>query len=533
MKNTLKKIIKKVLTNKLLVSISIQVYFLLFAEKKIKHMVNFFEKIFGNKTKTNNSIILVDFFPVEETLISYAYFLNQLKEIHGSKILPFCYGDSLMKLWALKIYKSFGAEDIYRVHPNKSQKERVLTAFNKMQKCIKSKDDLMDFTLNNVSVGIDIYESLLRDFNVPTVDFTALYTWEHIKRGLEIYFHWSDFLNSNKVTGIVLSHDNYMWMNILAKVGYKKNVPVYLPSGRFIVRPDGDFSTYKLLINYKEWFESLDSDLKSEGMNWAKEQIEIRLSGVVTEEVYYADKSPYASASLSKYKLSGQSKNKILIASHCFYDNPHAYAKLDYPDFYEWLDYLGSLTVDTGYDWYIKVHPDPLPGTQKTIAKFIEKYPAVKLIPHTESHHDLIDQGMNWVISCYGTIGEEYPLLGANVINCGYNPRISFNFNQHMLTRLELANFIKNLDSFQTQEFDKNEIYKFIFCHHRLRFKDDLIFPSYRALLSSMKNNTEFSAFEYYLSVTSEAQIKKTMSLMKDFILSGKKYMTELGPINL
>jgi hypothetical protein len=531
MKKLLKKIVKKILVNKVVVSLTLFIYTLFFAEEKIKRMIDFFKETFKSEIKTNNSVILVDFFPVEETLISYAFFLNQLKLKFSSKIVPFCYGDSIMRLWAQSIYKSFGSEDIYRVYPTSEQRKRTKKVLHYMHANIKSKDDLMNFKLEDVTIGIDIYESLLRDFNVPTVDLSAAYTWEHIQKGIEIFLHWTDFLNENTVTGIVLSHDNYMWMNILAKVGYKKNVPVYLPSGRFIVKPDGDFSTYKLLAAYKDWFAGLDSSIQAEGLKWAKEQIETRFSGVITEEVYYADKSSYASTSETKFKLGGLSKNKILIASHCFYDNPHAYAKLDYPDFYEWLDYLGNLASGTDYDWYLKVHPDPLPGTLEIVAKIIKKYPGIKLIPHTESHHDLIAQGINWVVSCYGTIGEEYPLLGANVINCGYNPRINFDFNYHMLTREALTDFIKNLGTLPSQEFDKNEIYKFIFCHHRFRYKDDLIFPSYRVFLSSMRANS--SAFEYYLSVTNEAQKKKTMSYMNDFISSGKKYMTEIGPVNL
>ena len=38
-------------------------------------------------------------------------------------------------------------------------------------------------------------------------------------------------------------------------------------------------------------------------------------------------------------------KNKILIAMHNFYDSPHVFGKMLFPDFFEWLSYLVKLSI--------------------------------------------------------------------------------------------------------------------------------------------------------------------------------------------
>ena len=38
-------------------------------------------------------------------------------------------------------------------------------------------------------------------------------------------------------------------------------------------------------------------------------------------------------------------------------DAVHVYGNLIFPDFYEWMVYLGEFSKKTEYEWYIKNHP--------------------------------------------------------------------------------------------------------------------------------------------------------------------------------
>ena len=69
------------------------------------------------------------------------------------------------------------------------------------------------------------------------------------------------------------------------------------------------------------------------------------------------------------------------------------------------------------------------------------------MIPEETSHHQLIREGIKFVFTVYGTVGCEYPLIGAQVINAGNNPHIAYNFNWHPTSIKEHENLVLRLPS--------------------------------------------------------------------------------------
>lgn len=534
MKRLLKKTIKKFLAIKFVNVLAIQLR-LLFCKPSLRTIVKFLEKkVRIQKDSTHNNIILMDFFAVEETMIAYSFFSNILAKKQKAKLVTFAYHDNILPYWGQTIYRAFGCSEIIRIYLKNKEKILLEEAISLARKTIVTKEDLLEFKIFDMDIGIDIYESVLRDFNVPTVDMNDNRVWQQISSGLELCIFWRKFFSENNVTAVILSHDTYMWMNIIAKVAYKNKTPVYLPSCRFIVKTGRAFQTYEFLRNYKKWFSSLTIEEQLEGRAWGEKQLKARLSGQATTELYYSNRSAYSSESKSSC-LKKNNKLKVLIASHCFYDNPHAFAKMGFTDFLDWLNFLGQKSLETDYDWYIKVHPDPLPGTIEIVKSVLVQYPNITMVPYEISHQQLINEGIRWVITCFGTIGEEYPLLGAGVINCAYNPRIAYDFNLHCSSRDELDKCLNSLydPSFETVNLD--EVYEFVFCHHKLRYCDDLIFPSYQNFLQYMMTtkSDEVDVFSYYLSVINDDQICNTEQKIENYISSVALYLTEKGPTNI
>ena len=109
---------------------------------------------------------------------------------------------------------------------------------------------------------------------------------------------------------------------------------------------------------------------------------------------------------------------KVLICSHDFFDAAHSYGKNFFPDFYEWVIFLGEMSNKTNYEWYIKTHP-PLKGKFERYQKFsvdvvdeiVKKYPKIKKIPPETSHLKLIKEGINVVLTVFGTVATEYSFL--------------------------------------------------------------------------------------------------------------------------
>ena len=81
------------------------------------------------------------------------------------------------------------------------------------------------------------------------------------------------------------------------------------------------------------------------------------------------------------------------------------------------------------------------------------------------SHHQLREAGISVVLTTYGSIGNEYPLLGTQVVNAGMNPYIAYPFNYHPKSLDEYRNLLLNLGKLDAkcdlQDLDENR-------HHKL-----------------------------------------------------------------
>jgi hypothetical protein len=196
-------------------------------------------------------------------------------------------------------------------------------------------------------------------------------------------------------------------------------------------------------------------------------------------------------------------------------------------DFYEWLSFLGEISNKTDYDWYIKPHPDFLPGTIETLDEICKKFPKISLIDPITSWHQLKDEGVEIALTCYGSIGHELPLLGLKVINAAYNPHIAYEFNWHPKTKDELESLIINLEGLGSIR-DVERVYEFFYVHKFMVQKDDLIFPSYEDSLKNI-NNSSFKAncYEYFLKNSELIEAKAKITTDK-FIKSDATYYYEL-----
>ena len=60
-------------------------------------------------------------------------------------------------------------------------------------------------------------------------------------------------------------------------------------------------------------------------------------------------------------------------------------------------------------------------SSKLTLIKLIKKYPKIKMLPSNASHNQLIKEGIDYVLTCYGTIAHEYAARNITVINASIN----------------------------------------------------------------------------------------------------------------
>lgn len=473
--------------------------------------------------------ILVDLYSVPETLIAYSYFLNALAEERGARIVSFSKAPRYPLHKFHRLYRSFGCGAHVNTAARRKFRERAEIILAKAWRSLRTKRDFLDLEVNGYSVGLDIYESYLRYFNRPTLDPADPKLKALTRSAIELLLFWEDYFRAHNVRALVLSHDCYIDLNIPAKVAFAQGIPVYLPNARNIHLVNAPFSVAAPFRSYHEMFLALPEATREAGLQFGRERLGARLGGEVGVDMSYSNKSAYHKNFSREPLLEKTDRFKVLICSHCFFDNPHIYGKLLHEDFYEWLSYLGRIAELTEYDWYVKVHPDPLPGTMAVIDEIIARFPRLRILPHTASHHQLVAEGIDFVLTAYGSVGHEYPLLGVPVMNAGFNPHIAYEFNWHPATLVEYEQHLLNLPALK-KEISKKDVYEFYFMHYDYCFADTLLFRSHRSMEQATKQAAESEPFSYFLKEWSAERHREIFERMRDFIRSGRPFYFKDGP---
>ena len=308
-------------------------------------------------------------------------------------------------------------------------------------------------------------------YKKPTVDLKDKRLEKII---FETYFfidYWINYFKKNNVIGISLSHPNVRLQGIIGKVAnYYFKIPVYSITKNYFKKRYNLPNHYNFirnnLLSIPEKFLKLSQDKQKEAIEWSKDRLNTRLSGEVGVDMNYSNMSAFGNQKYDR-ALNENNKIKILICTHEFHDNPHSTGGLLFPDFYEWLLFLGEQSKNSSHEWYIKNHPDCDNWTKNIVDDFVKKFPKINLINQKISFLQLKEEGLNFVFTCHGTVGHEMPLLDIQVINADTNhPHIGYDFNWSPGSINEYTQLINDLPNLK-KVVDKNQIYEFYFIYHK------------------------------------------------------------------
>lgn len=524
--NLLSKLKRKIL------SVSLLAHRFLVDRERINNLSDFYTKTYTEfQTSRPKSLIIMDTFSIPEWVISAGQFANILGKDKNSEIKLFSKKRNI-NFYYKKLYAALNINSCIQTKlKSKNLKQEKIKIFAKAKVDLKSKQLVFDYQIYGIWIGIDIYETYLRRQN-PTIDFSDSIFWKTVDESIELLIFWRDFFSKNNVSAVIVSHDCYNTMNILAKVAYSKNIPVYAPNARGISLLTKPFSIYaNLFYNYKNIFNSLTSKEKENAIKLSKHQLNSRLSGQVGVDMSYSTKSAFLDHAGSPPVLKRSNRKKVVILVHDFYDNPHGYGGMLFIDFYEWLRFLVNISKKTKYDWYIKTHPDYSPGTLEILSKIVLKDSRINLLPPETSFHQLSREGLDFALTCYGSCGHELPLLGIQVINCAYNPHIAFNFNWHAKSISEYEYLIMNIPTLSL-EFSVESIYEFYYVHYFYTYVDDLIYKSHRGMEKSLTTEEQLSlkSYEYYKENFDSEFFQISVTKIRNFIQSKKSHLFIKGP---
>ena len=503
----------------------------------LKRFIEHNKKVFpqSKHSERKRPVVLFELNAMHSAHIAYSYLANVLAannqaEIHAYVQKPH---RGLLQRILFKIrkatgqndfgaYRSFGVTRFLEIGISRKQTLRAKELFVDVFGRLSTKLDLEALTINGVWVGDLFYDSFLMTCKKPTIDKEESEFKRFLLESIELFLYWEDYLASNDVRAINVSHCVYN-LAIPLRIALQRNIPVFQSNATYVYQLSSkNLFAYGDFAHFRQRFATLPENVQKAGMAEAQRRIERRFAGEVGVDMAYSTKSAYGTSRHARL-LKESSKKNILIATHCFFDSPHGYGNNIFPDFYEWLDFLGKLTEVTDYNWYIKTHPDYLPGTMEIIESFVARYPKFTLLPADASHHQLIDEGINCALTVHGTIAFEYAALGVPVINASQNnPHIAYDFNLHAKDIEDYRRLLMGLDQLDFI-IDRQQVYEYYFMRH-IYSTEDIFFNSYKTTIGELGGYDEQftpAVYDKWLNEWNPEKHQVIISALQAYIQSG------------
>ena len=159
----------------------------------IEHNLNVFKGwVNFNSTKE----ILIDWqYGLPVWYVPGLFFANVLARKKGARLCSFAREQWPWARSTHEIYRSFNVtEHIVMSKLSEDQRNRQERIYDEVISRLKTKEDVFNLKVNGIHIGLDIYESYLREFNKPTVYLDEpLLSIVHLSIGYLIF--WEDYFN--------------------------------------------------------------------------------------------------------------------------------------------------------------------------------------------------------------------------------------------------------------------------------------------------------------------------------------------------
>ena len=523
-----------------------------FIKKKIiLNFINHNKRYF--KKNNSQSEILVEYNNFKNSHIPISYLSQALSKKYNSKIKSFFnyhlivsplqntflneikwFFSKFLLLNNFSVYKSFGCSHIFKPNIDEKIEFKLKKKKKKILKKIFNKKNILNLYFDDIYVGDLIYDTYLKHFRKPTVDISDPDLINLVLDFYRLYEYWKEYFQKNDVKSVIGVHSPYSY-GLILKIAVKRKIPTFVTSNRFIYKLDKKMmSMHGNFKDYKKNFKKLSKKNQSIGKQISKNRIKLRLQGVAgaKTDLITSEVSSF-NLKFKKRIIKNSNRLKILISPHDFFDAAHIWGKTLFTDFYEWLNYLGKISNETNYDWYIKNRPNHhgkfklyQPHTNKIIVNFAKKHKNITLLPNNYPHNQIVSEGIDFVLTCHGSVAMEYANYKVPVINASLNnPHISYNFNMNPKNIKRYKHIIKNLHKFKNfnKKIQLEKVYEYYFMRHIYNDKNWLIEDLDKMIknLGGYDNQFTEKFYEYWINNFSLNKHNKIFDNIKNFLKSG------------
>lgn len=429
-----------------------------------------------------------------------------------------------------RIFRSFGVSQF--ILPE-NKRINLKTAKDEYQKIRNfGKLEIISYELLGIRVGDLFYDDHLRKRALVTVDTKSKDFQKDFEQFISNFIWWYEYFTRNDVKLVCVSHSVYQ-QAITARIGLHFGADVFATSTSRIYRltqdhlwADTEFLEYD--PNSSAQFGYTVDIVRAE-----KGLASLKRGSKVTAAHYAV--SGYT-RTLSSRAVNDNDKTKVLIAAHCFSDAPHSYGDMLFTDFDEWFSFLHTLSLQTNYEWYIKAHPAFYESDKFHFHNYLSIFKNFIDVPTVFSNSDLIEQGIDVVLTVYGTIAFEAAELGALVIGASKRaPHSNYKFALCPESIAEYEDFLLNVDTLKkNHKISRNEVLHFFDLHH-LRTSNALFFgEDFEGFLNEVGGySAQFTnpkVLEYWRTRYSQLElINSQVTELDSFINSDRRSLRSFG----
>jgi len=454
---------------------------LIFLTEGDKKFCHFSKNKWKSSRKSNyDGIVLVDFVTFEHYIYQSSYSTNYFKnnnnlDIRYFQFIPrnkyilrtfFQFFRNFSRLH--KLYKSFGCNF------------GLINVFDKntirIAKSLKfsSKEELVNFSLEGIQIGDLIYDTYLRENSTPTVDLDDERLFWIVDNAISIFYSTKNYLKKYNVKKILTSHGVYVNYGIIVRLAVHSDIDVYQIGYHQAMHK---FNKNKLSMprqhdNYPNEFNTLnDKEIRRKK---ARKMIELRFSeNMRNEEAIQPAYQDFFATTMAHLKESrnekqlflNNGKTKVVIFLHCFFDSPHIYKSMIFPDFFEWIEFVLNTLDLPNLDLVIKPHPNGKPGNGKVIDRLKNKFPNARFIDKFTPNDKLVSENVEFLLTVYGTSAHEFGYRGVKAITAGDNPASAYDFCFHAKSKDEYRHYLQNIGKLP-KNINKEKIEEFFYMHY-------------------------------------------------------------------
>ena len=140
---------------------------------------------------------------------------------------------------------------------------------------INDKREFENLKINKILVGDLFYDTYLKKYNKPTIDFKNEDFKQFLYDELSKFYCWYEFINQN-LKSIVVSHTVYS-LAVPLRICIQKKINAYQVNATHIYKlNDKKYMAYKEYESFPKLFSKLSSKKKLYGLKNAKKRLDLR-----------------------------------------------------------------------------------------------------------------------------------------------------------------------------------------------------------------------------------------------------------------